>query len=175
MMAVNVCQRLPLRGQSAMRRTILLIVGLASVGLAVVGIWLPLLPTTPFLLLAAYCLARSSPRFHHWLLSHRVLGGYIKAYRQGRLDARSRWRTIALLWLSLAASALALDPEPKLLAALAAVGFGVSWHLLTLRPRLVPRPGAGLPSGAVETNQPEEGPGPAGPDHHPGGDACGAI
>jgi len=55
--------------------------GLLSVVLGTAGIFLPLLPTTPFLLLAGYLFARSSPRLHDWLLNHRHLGPYIHAFR----------------------------------------------------------------------------------------------
>lgn len=55
--------------------------GLLAVVLGTAGIFLPLLPTTPFLLLAGYLFARSSPRLHDWLLNHRHLGPYIHAFR----------------------------------------------------------------------------------------------
>lgn len=63
------------------RRTLLLVLGCLNVALGVLGIVLPLLPTTPFLLLAAYLFARSSERCHQWLLDHRILGPYIHAFR----------------------------------------------------------------------------------------------
>lgn len=64
-----------------MKRSILVTLGLVAVGLGVLGIFLPLLPTTPFLLLAAYLFAKGSDRWHRWLLNHRHLGPYIHAFR----------------------------------------------------------------------------------------------
>lgn len=77
-------------------------VGFIMVGLGIAGIPLPLLPTTPFLLLAAYCFARSSPRWHHWLVTHRVLGVYIAAFRERRgLTPGQKWRIAAAVTLTL--------------------------------------------------------------------------
>ncbi|MGB7802928.1 DUF454 family protein [Buttiauxella sp.] len=67
-----------------MKRTILIIIGWLAVVLATLGVVLPLLPTTPFLLLAAWCFARSSPRFHHWLLYRSWFGSYIRHWQQHR-------------------------------------------------------------------------------------------
>ncbi|MCF8510547.1 MAG: YbaN family protein [Rhodobacteraceae bacterium] len=55
-------------------RLIWIVLGLSAVALGLVGVMLPLLPTTPFMLLAAACFAKSSPRLHDWLLNHRVFG-----------------------------------------------------------------------------------------------------
>jgi uncharacterized protein len=62
--------------------------GLVSTGLAVVGAVLPLVPTTPFLLVAAYAFARSSPRLHDWLMHHRQFGPLIMNWRQHRAISR---------------------------------------------------------------------------------------
>ncbi len=67
-----------------MQRTILIIIGWLAVVLATFGVVLPLLPTTPFLLLAAWCFARSSPRFHHWLLYRSWFGGYLRHWQKYR-------------------------------------------------------------------------------------------
>ncbi|WGL94375.1 DUF454 family protein [Arsenophonus nasoniae] len=65
-----------------LQRILLIIVGWISIVLATFGLLLPLLPTTPFLLLAAWCFSRSSPRFHHWLLYHSCFGQYIRHWQQ---------------------------------------------------------------------------------------------
>lgn len=67
-----------------MQRTILIIIGWLAVVLATFGVVLPLLPTTPFLLLAAWCFARSSPRFHYWLLYRSWFGGYLRHWQKHR-------------------------------------------------------------------------------------------
>lgn len=63
---------------------VLLAIGWLSVGLGVIGIFIPVLPTTPFLLLAAWCFMRTSPRFYHWLVSHPKLGKYLVYYLEGK-------------------------------------------------------------------------------------------
>ncbi len=92
-----------------LRRLLLVTVGLVSVGLGVLGIFLPLLPTTPFLLLAAACFVRSSPRLHAWIMGHRVLGAFIRDWQDGRgLSARSKGVTLAVLWVTITSSGLVM-------------------------------------------------------------------
>ena len=84
--------------------------GLACVGLGALGILLPGLPATPFLLLAAYCFARSFPALHSWFVSHAWFGPYIRGARAGwRIPRRQALQTIALLWLSMGISAWLVD------------------------------------------------------------------
>jgi uncharacterized membrane protein YbaN (DUF454 family) len=64
------------------KRILFLLAGLTAVALAVLGVFLPLLPTTPFLLLAAYCFSNSSVRLHGWLLNHRVFGQMIRDWEE---------------------------------------------------------------------------------------------
>ena len=66
------------------RQHVLRVLGIAFVGLGFLGVFLPLLPTTPFLLLALACFARSSPAIHHWLINHRMLGPYIVDWERDR-------------------------------------------------------------------------------------------
>lgn len=115
-------------------KTLLVLCGLAAVGLGVAGIVLPLLPTTPFLLLAAACFLRGSRRLHDWLLRHRILGGYIRRYRDHRaLTPRARAATIALLWATLVFSGLFAVEAIGGRLLLAGVGIGVTLHLLAMK------------------------------------------
>ena len=84
--------------------------GLVMVGFGVLGILLPGLPATPFLLLAAWCFAKSFPRLHRWLVTHPWLGPYIRAARTGwRIPRRQALQTIAVLWISMGVSAWLVD------------------------------------------------------------------
>jgi len=83
------------------------IAGSVSVAFGLLGIFLPVLPTTPFLLLAAACFARSSDRFYNWLLSNRLFGKHIMNYREGK-GVLLRYKIIVLsaLWGLMLYSAL---------------------------------------------------------------------
>lgn len=83
-------------------RYALLAAGWLSVVLGIIGIFLPLLPTTPFLLLAAACFARSSPRVYHWLIDHPRLGPWIRDYLHGNgIPLKAKVYAIALMWISI--------------------------------------------------------------------------
>lgn len=121
---------------AAWLRLLLVLAGWLCVGLGVAGMALPLLPTTPFLLLAAACFARSSPRFHAWLHENALFGDYLRRYRRGEGMPRvAKLMTLGLLWLSLSVSAWLLLPRYgwPLGAFLALVGVGVTIHLVRIR------------------------------------------
>ena len=85
----------------------LIFVGIVALILGLIGVVLPLLPTTPFVLLAAACFARSSDRFYQWLIGHKWFGQYIKDYREGRgISLRVKVTTISFLWLSIGSSVI---------------------------------------------------------------------
>jgi uncharacterized membrane protein YbaN (DUF454 family) len=95
---------------SAIRRSFLIIAGLASVVAGAIGIVVPLLPTTPFLLLAAVCFARSSDPLHRWLTTNRVFGVYLRNYQEHRaMPAGMKWCAISVLWLTISLSIVAVD------------------------------------------------------------------
>lgn len=117
-------------------RFLLMAGGLLCVGLAAAGVVLPVLPTTPFLLLAAACFARSSPKLDHWLHTNRWFGGYLRRYRRGEgIPLAAKLAILSLLWVSLAASALLAVPDTHwpIRLALAAIGLAVSIHVLRIK------------------------------------------
>lgn len=88
-----------------LRRGLFFIVGLISLMLGLIGIPLPVLPTTPFILLAAFCFAQSSPRFHKYLLTHPWFGTMIKDWQQHRRIARkTKHKALVLMSLTFAVS-----------------------------------------------------------------------
>jgi len=116
------------RGQ----RTALVLVGTIALALGIVGIFLPLLPTTPFLLLAAACYARGSERLHDWLLGSPVLGQYIRDYREKRsIRLRAKVLAIVTLWLFIGIGIVSVDAV-WIRILLAAIAAGVSVHVLSL-------------------------------------------
>jgi uncharacterized membrane protein YbaN (DUF454 family) len=116
--------------------------GTTFLALGIVGIFVPLLPTTPFLLLASACYLRGSKRMHEWLLSHGRLGAYIRAYEEGRgIPLRAKIVALTMMWASVG-YAVYRFPIPWLQAALLAVAAGVTVYLLRL-PTLGPRPSPG--------------------------------
>lgn len=115
------------------RRIILTGIGTLALGLGVLGIFLPLLPTTPFLLLAAGCYARSSPRFYHWLIHHHWLGEYVRNYRENRaIKLKAKVSAIIVLWLAIGLSIMVVDILWVRLL-LGVIAAGVTLHLLSLR------------------------------------------
>ncbi|SDI82300.1 YbaN family protein [Pseudomonas abietaniphila] len=95
----------PRTSRSRFVRYLLQGIGWLSVALGVIGIFLPVLPTTPFLLLAAACFARSSPRFYHWLVDHPRLGPWIGGYLNGEgIPLKGKVYAIGLMWISIGVS-----------------------------------------------------------------------
>lgn len=86
-------------------RYVLFACGCLSVVLGVIGIFLPVLPTTPFLLLAAACFARSSQRFYLWLVLHPRLGPWVRDYLEGQgIPRKGKVWTLILMWSSISFS-----------------------------------------------------------------------
>ena len=123
--------------ESGSIRAILIAVGTISVVIGVIGIFLPLLPTTPFLLLAAACYARSSRRFYIWLLTNRWFGEYVHDYRAGRgIPMRVKASTLALLWTTILVSAMFFVNRMHIRALLLAIALVVTLHVLSIRTRI---------------------------------------
>ena len=119
-------------------RLIWITAGGVALGLGVLGIALPLLPTVPFLLLAAFCFARGSMRFHDWLVDHPRLGPPIQAWREeGAISPKAKRAALIAMAASLLLS-LALGVGPALLALQAAILACVATFIVT-RPAGRPR------------------------------------
>jgi uncharacterized membrane protein YbaN (DUF454 family) len=112
------------------------LLGLLCTGLGLLGLAVPLLPTTPFLLVAAYCFSRGSPRLHRRLLDAPVLGQLLADWeRHGAIRPRAKWLASATLLLATAWPVASGRVPTPLLPLVAAVVLGVLWFLWT-RPAL---------------------------------------
>jgi len=84
------------------KKSILIIVGLLAVTLGTVGVFVPLLPTTPFLLIASYCFVRSSKKLNNWLMNHRLFGKYLQQYIKYRAVTKlTKIISILTLWITI--------------------------------------------------------------------------
>jgi uncharacterized protein len=118
------------------RKILLIFSGTVFVGLGVLGMFLPLVPTTVFLLLAAYCYSKSSERFHTWLLTNRWCGEYIRNYKERRgMTVRQKVSSISMLWASITLSMWLVAAKLWLVLLLAAIAIGVTTHLLWIKTR----------------------------------------
>jgi uncharacterized protein len=115
-------------------RALLLMVGTISLVLGAIGIVLPILPTTPFLLLSSACYLRSSERMHKWLLGNRWFGEYIRNYQAGKgIPLKTKIVAMAFLWAAIVYSAFFfLDEILIAQVVLMAIAFAVSIHLIRL-------------------------------------------
>jgi len=118
---------------SRVARFWLVVGGVACVAVGAVGVFVPLLPTTPFLLLAAFLFARGSKRLHAWLLGNRLFGGYIRRYIERRsMTRRHKLLTLALLWAGIGCSAALVLSAGWTRLLLALVATGVTIHILKI-------------------------------------------
>ena len=114
-------------------RWLLIAFGTISVFLGLLGIILPLLPTTPFLLLAAASYAKSSEKFYNWLLNNRYFGSYIKNYREGRgIPLRVKVTAIVFLWTTILITAVFFIPVFAVKILLIIIAAAVSVHIIKI-------------------------------------------
>ena len=115
----------------------LLILGLISLVLGILGIFLPMLPTTPFLLLSATLFAHSSEKLHTWLLNHRVLGEYIRSFLVDKsIPLKVKIMSIGLMWTAMLFTVFfAVNGKIWLQILLIAIAVGVTIHILSFKTR----------------------------------------
>ena len=112
----------------------LAILGCAALALGVVGIFVPLLPTTPFLLLAAALWVRSSPRLYEWLLAHRCFGEYIRNFRENKaIPLRAKIISLVLMWGTMLYCIFFLIPFIWVKILLGLIAAGVTYHILSFK------------------------------------------
>ncbi len=116
-----------------LRRGVYFALGSVSVVFGIVGILVPLWPTTCFLLLAGWCFARSSRRAERWLHENHVFGRYLRDYRErGVISPRIRLGSVATLWTFMGLSAVLLGGRLWAVALLLLIGAAVTLHLYSL-------------------------------------------
>lgn len=117
----------------SVKRMLFVLVGTLFLAIGFVGIIIPVLPTTPLLLLAAACYLRGSERLHRWMIENRMFGEFIRNYTEGRgIDPRQKVVTLAFLWTTISFSALYLIERLPVRILLFLIATAVSVHILAL-------------------------------------------
>lgn len=110
--------------------------GWLSLILGIIGIFLPLLPTTPFLLLSASLFAKSSKKFYNWLINHKYLGSYIRQFKEDKsISLRTKIISISLVWISIGYSAICVVPLLPVKILLFIIAIAVSIHIASFKTR----------------------------------------
>ena len=118
-----------------MKEKIFIILSFVSLGFGILGMFLPILPTTPFLLLSAALFAKSSTRYYQWLLNHKYFGQYIRDFRENKsIPLKLKIYSITILWATILISIIfATKGMLWLQILLAAIAIGVSIHILSFK------------------------------------------
>lgn len=129
-------QKIQVKTLSSAMKYFYLVSGFLLVTIGVIGIFLPVLPTTIFLILASACFIKSSPQANEWLRNHKVLGMYIKNYQDGTgLTIKSKIINITLLWLMISVSAFLFTELWYIRLLLFLIAVGVTIHLVLVKTR----------------------------------------
>ena len=115
-------------------KILLAILGSVSLALGIMGVFLPVLPTTPFLLLSAALYMRSSQRLYDWLMSHKHLGPYIKNFREHKaLPLRVKVVSVTMVWATLLYCAIFVAKEWWMSVVFVAIAIGVTVHIISFK------------------------------------------
>lgn len=113
---------------------LLIVAGSFFLVIGIIGIFIPVLPTTPFLVLAAACYAKSSERFYNWLINNKWFGSYIRNYREKKgISLKHKIYTISLLWVTILFSAFFIIKNLWVRAILIIIAVLVTSHVLTIK------------------------------------------
>ncbi len=117
-----------------MKKYLLITAGWTFVSLGVIGIFLPLMPTTIFFILAAACFARSSEKFYDWLIYHPKFGKFIRDYRENRgMPLRAKIIAVSMVMLSIGSSAIFFTEKIYVRVILIVIAIGVTSYILSLK------------------------------------------
>ena len=117
-----------------MKRILLITAGNVSLSLGIAGIFLPVLPTTPFLLLSAACYVKSSEKLYLWLINHRILGLYTKSYIIYKaITLKAKIISIAALWAVISVSAFFVIDLIWLRILLFVIAAGVTFYIANIK------------------------------------------
>ena len=125
-----------------MKKILLVILGSICLGLAILGVFLPVLPTTPFLLLSAALYARSSQKLYDWLLNHKIFGEYIRSFREDKsIPLNIKILSINTMWLVMLYSIFCIVNEKWYLQVmLAGIALGVSIYIISFPTKIKVKP-----------------------------------
>jgi uncharacterized membrane protein YbaN (DUF454 family) len=120
--------------RDSIKKGLLVVSGTFFLVLGVIGIFIPLLPTTPFLLLAAACYIKGSKKFYDWLIKNRWLGQYIKNYQDGEgIPFKVKIITIIVLWLTIIISTILFVSNLIIQIILFIISMGVTIHIIKIK------------------------------------------
>jgi len=121
------------RRPSSLRKGLFVFCGTICLGLGTAGVFLPILPTTPFLLLSAACYYKGSERMHRWLLSNKLFGNYIRNYKEGKgISQTGKIFTLFLLWITICFSTFYVANNYFVQIVLFAIAIVVTIHIISL-------------------------------------------
>lgn len=113
---------------------LLALIGLISLGLGILGIFIPLLPTTPFLLLSAALFMKSSKRLYNWLINHKYLGEYLQNYLYHKtISTKAKISSLIILWVAIISSSILLIENLIVKIVLLTIAIGVTIHILSFK------------------------------------------
>ncbi|MFP4025246.1 MAG: YbaN family protein [Thiohalospira sp.] len=113
---------------------VFIISGIISLGLGILGIFLPLLPTTPFLLLSAALFLRSSKRMYLWLMNHKYLGEHLQNYLHHKtIPLKTKIYALSLLWATILATSILVISLMWVRILLIAIAGAVTYHILSFK------------------------------------------
>jgi uncharacterized protein len=117
-----------------LKKKIIFVVGIVSLLLGIVGIFIPLLPTTPFLLLSAACFSRSSEKMYSWLMNHPWFGKYIREFQENKsIPLPTKVISVGMLWITIFLSVIFVTKSIHIRVLLITIAVLVSVHILRYR------------------------------------------